>query len=62
MFDAGDLQSIFIFERIFPDAWGYYSLSGIREKGITSMGDYQKSYINRATGMYRHFIGVPTDQ
>ncbi len=62
IFDSGDLQSIFILERITPDTWGYYSLSAIREKGVASVGDHQKSYINRATAMYRHFIGVPTDQ
>ena len=62
VFDPGDLQSLFFVERINPDTWGYYSLSGIREKGIVSIEDHQKSYINRANAMYRHFTGAMPDR
>jgi len=62
LFEPGDLQSVFLLGQISPAVWGYYSLSGIREKGIASIESHEKSYVNRAAAMYRHFIGVPTDQ
>lgn len=62
MFDPGDIQTLFILERMTADTWGYYSLSAIQEKGIAAIEDHEKSYINRAIALYRQFVGIPTDQ
>ncbi|MEA2781147.1 MAG: hypothetical protein QOK29_2691 [Rhodospirillaceae bacterium] len=61
LFDPGDLESTYIFERLAPTDWGYYSLSGARE-GAAVIGNHDASYVNRAAAIYRHLIGIPGDQ
>ncbi len=58
MFDAGDLKSTYVFERLSPSLWGYYSLSGARE-GLAFIGNHDGSYLNRALAIYRHLAGLP---
>ena len=59
-FDAGDLKSTYIFQRLSPTLWGYYSLSGARE-GAVLIGNHDGSYLNRALAIFRHMAGLPTD-
>jgi hypothetical protein len=59
-FDAGDLKSTYIFQRLSPALWGYYSLSGARE-GVALIGNHDGSYLNRALAIFRHMAGLPTD-
>ena len=61
IFDVGDLKSTYIFERLSPAAWGYYSLSGARE-GAALIGNHDSSYLNRALAIYRHLAGIPGNQ
>ena len=61
LFNPGDLEASYIFVRLTPTTWGYYNLSGARE-GIAMVGEHGASYLNRAAAIYRHLIGVPTDQ
>jgi hypothetical protein len=61
LFDPGDLESTYIFERLAPTNWGYYSLSGARESAAV-IGNHEASYLNRAAAIYRHLIGIPGDQ
>ena len=61
LFDPGDLESTYIFERFGPTAWGYYSLSGVRE-GVALIGNQDASYLNRAAAIYRHLVGIPGDK
>jgi uncharacterized protein DUF6675 len=61
IFDAGDLQSTYIFERLSPTTWGYYNLSGARE-GAALIGNHDSSYLNRALAIYRHLAGIPGNQ
>ncbi len=61
VFDAGDLKSTYIFERLSPVAWGYYNLSGSRE-GAALIGNHDSSYLNRALAIYRHLVGIPGSQ
>ncbi len=60
-FDPGDLRSTYVFTRLGPTIWGYYSLSGARE-GAALLGSHGSSYLNRAMAIYRHLAGLPGDQ
>jgi hypothetical protein len=60
-FDAGDLKSTYVFERLSSAVWGYYSLSGARE-GLALIGNHDSSYLNRALAIYRHLAGIPGNQ
>jgi hypothetical protein len=60
-YDAGDLKSTYVFERLSPAVWGYYSLSGARE-GLAFVGNHDSSYLNRALAIYRHLAGIPGNQ
>ena len=60
-FNPGDLKSTYIFTRLSPTSWGYYSLSGARE-GDALLGNHSGSYLNRALAIYRHLAGLPGDQ
>lgn len=60
LFDPGDLQSLYIVRRLSPGVWGFASLSGARE-GVLNPGA-AGSYVNRAVAIYRHIVGIPTDQ
>ena len=60
-FDPGDLKATYIFTRLSPTSWGYYSLSGARE-GAALLGSHGSSYLNRALAIYRHLAGIPGDQ
>ncbi len=60
LFDPGDLQSLYILRRLSPGVWGYQSLTGARE-GVLNPSS-AASYVNRAVAVYRHIVGIPTDQ
>lgn len=60
-FDKGDLKSTYIFTRLAPGVWGFYSLSGARE-GAILIGNHEASYLNRALAIFRHMAGLPGDQ
>ena len=58
IFDVGDIKSTYVFERLSPAIWGYYSLSGVRE-GLALIGNHDSSYLNRSLAIYRHLAGIP---
>lgn len=60
-FDIGDLRSTFVFTRLAPGVWGFYSLSGARE-GAILIGNHDLSYLNRAVAVFRYMTGIPGDQ
>ena len=61
IFDVGDLKSTYVFQRLSPTLWGYYSLSGACE-GAALLGSHDGSYLNRALAIYRHLAGIPGNQ
>src|SRR5258706_8265610 len=61
IFDVGDLKSTYVFQKLSPTIWGYYSLSGARE-GAALLGSHDGSYLNRALAIYRHLAGIPGNQ
>ncbi len=60
LFDPGDLQSLYVLRRLSPGVWGFQSLTGAREGMLIPSS--AASYVNRAVAIYRHIIGIPTDQ
>jgi hypothetical protein len=55
-----DLRSIHVFRRAGPQLWRYFGLAGMRASGVSILG--RASATNRTVAIYRHLIGVPTDQ
>ena len=60
LFGPGDLQSLYILRRLSPGVWSYQSLTGAREAVL--IPSETASYVNRAVAIYRHILGIPTDQ
>jgi hypothetical protein len=61
LFDPGDLESTYIFKKISPTNWGFYSLSGVRERAAV-IGNHEASYLSRTAAIYRHLVGIPGNQ
>jgi uncharacterized protein DUF6675 len=62
VFAPGDLIATYVVRRIAPSLWGFYSLSGARGGGFLSGRLQPASHINRAAAVFRHIVGLPTDQ
>jgi len=62
LFAPGDLRSVYFFQRLGPDEWGYWAVGGTH-LGMTGLfGPHIGSFENRALALYRHFAGIPEDQ
>ena len=62
LFGVNDLQTVTFVERSGPGLWGYYSLSRSAKTASWFASGHQDSYVNRAVALYRHFVGIPTDE
>lgn len=62
IFHPGDLQSVFFFERLSADVWGYTSLTRMGAGASRLTAGHAASSVNRAVAFYRHYAGIPTDQ
>ena len=60
LFEPGALRSLYSVEQRSPDTWSYYALTSVTGSKWLPLG-HEKSYINRAVALYRHFAGIPTD-
>jgi hypothetical protein len=60
LFAPGALQVTYFLDRLGPDDWGYFGLWGVTTGLLT--GGHTASSINRAMALYRHFVGIPSDQ
>lgn len=60
LFAPGELQTTYFLDQLAPDDWGYYAISGATTGLLT--GGHVASFVNRAVGFYRYFVGIPTDQ
>ena len=60
--EPGGLQSVHFLERKTPNVWRYYVLARTAEDFTSLLGVTDRSYVNRAVALYRHFIGIPTDR
>ena len=62
LFAPGDLNSVYFFQRLDGDEWGYWAVGGTH-LGLTGIfGPHIGSFENRAMAIYRHFAGIPDDQ
>jgi uncharacterized protein DUF6675 len=62
LFPPGALKAAFWIERGSPATWRLYSLSGMTAGASSFAAGHEQSYVNRAVAIYRHLIGIPTDQ
>jgi hypothetical protein len=44
-----------------PGRWAYSSITRIVPASFLAQG-HEKSYVNRAIALYRHYMHIPTDQ
>ncbi|HYV98457.1 MAG TPA: DUF6675 family protein [Gemmatimonadaceae bacterium] len=62
IFDPGEMQSVYFFDRESPDVWRYYSLTRMSDRANKMAVGKPASSINRAVAFYRHFAGIQTDK
>ena len=59
----GSFQTWYFLDREAGGGWRFYSLTRVLYANTVLGGIIPTdSYINRSVAMYRHFLGVPTDQ
>ena len=62
IFRAGEMQSIYFFERVSQDVWRYYSIARTGANATKLAERHAASSINRAVAFYRYLATIPTDQ
>jgi hypothetical protein len=61
LFRPGAIQSVLIIQRIAPGLFGVYVLCRNGEGASVLTLGHDKTYVNRATAMYRQLAGIKTD-
>jgi len=59
---AGEMQSIYFFERESQDVWRYYGIARTGANASRLTEGHAASSINRAVAFYRYLAAIPTDQ
>lgn len=59
---AGALRSLYFLNHRAFGVWDYYSLIEVGSSSSMLTRGFDKSYINRATALFRHFADIPTDR
>ena len=62
VFEPGQVQSIYYLEQEAAGLWRYYSIARTSGRAGGLLAGHQASLINRAVALYRHLVGIPTDQ
>jgi hypothetical protein len=62
LFAPGDLRSVYFFQRLGRDEWGYWAVGGTHLGVAGLFGPHIGSFENRALALYRHFAHIPEDQ
>lgn len=60
LFDAGEYEFLYFLNKA-KNKWYYYSLLRVGNKPNSWIKNHKDSYINRATAIFRHLAGLPTD-
>lgn len=60
LYAANGLDTLYFLDERSPGVWTYYSITRVLPASAIVAG-HQKSYINRATALYRHYVHLPTD-
>lgn len=61
MLAAGRAQTLYLFQRLDGDQWGYYQLTRLGHGPFDWLPIGKASYANRAIAMFRWFAGLPED-
>ena len=62
LFGAGELQSVYFFDRESDKVWRLYSIARSGKNANGSIVSNERSFINRAVAFYRYFAGIPATQ
>ena len=62
LYPAGSLRSLYFLDQHAPGIWDYYSLFEVGPGASALTRGYDRSYVNRATALFRYIAGIPTDQ
>jgi hypothetical protein len=54
------LHTLYFLDERSPGVWAYYSITRVLPKTFLARG-HEKSYINRAVALYRHYVRLPTN-
>jgi hypothetical protein len=60
LYAANGLDTWYFLNERSPGVWAYYSITRVIPATFLAEG-HEKSYINRAVALYRHYMGLPTD-
>jgi hypothetical protein len=58
----GEMQWIYFLDRESDDVWRYYSIVRTGKYASQMIAGNESSAVNRAVALYRHLVGIPTDQ
>jgi hypothetical protein len=60
LYGANGLDTWYFLDERSPGVWTYYSITRALPASFLAAG-HERSYINRAVALYRHYMGLPTD-
>jgi hypothetical protein len=60
LYAANGLDTLYFLDERSPGVWAYYSITRLLPASFLAQG-HEKSYINRAVALYRHYMRLPTD-
>jgi hypothetical protein len=60
IYPPGGLHTFYFLDERSPGIWSYYSITRVLPKTFLAEG-HEKSYINRAIALYRHYVHLPTN-
>jgi hypothetical protein len=60
LYATDGLDTLYFVDERSPGVWAYYSITRVLPAGFLAFG-HDKSYINRAVALYRHYMHLPTD-
>jgi len=60
LYAANGLDTWYFLNERSPGVWAYYSITRVLPASVLAAG-HEKSYINRAVALYRHYMRLPTD-
>jgi hypothetical protein len=60
LYPSGGLDTLYFLNERSPDVWSYYSITRVAPASLLAEG-HEKSLINRAVALYRHYMRLPTD-
>jgi hypothetical protein len=58
----GEIQSIYFLDRESDNVWRYYAMVRTGKSANRLIARNESSAVNRAAALYRHLVGLPTDQ